>query len=135
MAFRKITALLGLIISLTFIPAGARADDCVTIDMLAQSLAPKGIKLFGSMPSATKRLVETVNKNRATNGKPPIEATILVVGPMMDDNNNIRIGVAFFDANHCVISDTIANLSSTQWADFLADAKVDPKEFAPFEDS
>lgn len=130
MALRSLILTLSLLFGLQTLTA--KADECLTVEKLAESIASEGTVLLGSRSHATPKLVAQFNKNRENSGNPErIEASLLVVGYVKEADGSISVGVAFVGADGCVINETATKLTPKMWIMFLVAAGVEPKDFVP----
>lgn len=130
MAFRSLILTLSLLFGLQTLTA--QANECLTVEKLAEIIAPEGTALLGSLSHATPKLVEQFNKNRANAGNNNrIEASLLVVGYVKEADGSISVGVAFVGKDGCIIQETAGKIPPEKWILFLIAAGVKPEDFAP----
>jgi hypothetical protein len=127
MAIRKVifavfSIALGLQVSVS------KADECVTVEKFNSSVAPQGVELFGSSPSATKKLELRLNQNRARAGATPVEASLFLVG-LIEGKDAVLTAVVGKDG--CVIEKTVVILTPAQVTAFAKSAGVGVEDFSP----
>lgn len=120
-------------LALLFIAAPAHAQSCFTLDSFAAQVKAPNIVLMISNAEASKKLVDRLNSNRAASNKPPVDGAGVIIGIIKRDDANLDVGVAVFDKNHCIIEETVANLTIQQWVDFSVSAGVSIDNFYKFE--
>lgn len=125
MAIRSvITALAFLLVA-----APANAGSCFSLDSFAAEVKASNIVLMISNAEASKKLVTKLNENRVANGRSSVEGAVVVIGIIKRSESEFDVGVAVFDKNHCIIDDTVANLTLRQWVDFSSSAGVSIDDF------
>lgn len=122
-----------LALAFLFFAAPSYAQSCFTLDSFASEVKAPNIVLMISNADASKKLVGQLNSNRTANGKHAVDGAGVIIGIIKRSESEFDVGVAVFDKNHCIIDDTVANLTLRQWVDFANSAKVSLDDFFEFQ--
>lgn len=135
MALRALIGIATVIALLVFnaVVSPASAQECYGLDKFVEAVKSPETVIMIANSGASKKLVERVNMNRRNQNRPQIEGSLVVIGLIRDQTNNVQVGVAIFDPRGCVIPDTVAVVSLDQWAGFMTEAGVDVEDFAKLE--
>ena len=128
-------AIRSVILALSFLllSVPSYAQSCFSLDSFATQVKAPNIVLMISNAEASKKLVKELNSNRAANGKQPVDGAGLIIGIIKVGEDEFNVGVAVFDKNHCIIEETVANLTLRQWVDFSMSAGVTIESFVEFQ--
>lgn len=128
-------AVRSVILALVFLlfAAPSYAQSCFTLDSFAAQVKAPNIALMISNAEASKKLVDQLNSNRSANGKAPVDGAGVIIGVIKRSESEFDVGVAVFDKNHCIIEETVANLTLRQWVDFAVGAGVSFDNFFEFQ--
>lgn len=136
MAIRSLIGIATLIAFVFVYSHQARADDsCFSRESFIEALNSPDVVLMMASAGATKKIVETLNKNRRNVNMPQVDGRSVIIGLIKDEVGNVSVGVAVFDANACVIPDTVANVPIDKFAIFLSQAGVSVDDFAKIQGS
>lgn len=128
--------LAGLLLAFTLIfSTGAAAQQCYTRDAFFEAVKHPDTVIMIAKESAAKKIVAKLNENRVKNGMHPVDGRSMAIGILKDSAGNTRVGVAIFDENDCVISETVLVMPLEHWAAFANEAGVSAEDFARLQDS
>lgn len=113
----------------------ALAQECYTRDAFFEAVKHPDTVIMIAKESAAKKLVAKLNENRVKNGMHPVDGRSMAIGILKDSAGNTKVGVAIFDANDCVISETVLVMPLEHWAAFANEAGVSAEDFATLQDS
>ena len=122
-----------LALAFLFFSAPSYAQSCFSLDSFASEVKAPNIVLMISNAEASKKLVGQLNSNRAASGKPAVDGAGVIIGIIKRSESEFDVGVAIFDKNHCIIEETVANLTLRQWVDFSNSAGVSIDDFFEFQ--
>jgi hypothetical protein len=122
-----------VILILTSVPA--IAQECYKRDAFFEAVKHPDTVIMIANADATKKLVAKLNENRAKNGMHPIDGRSLAIGILKDRAGVTKVGVAIFDAQDCVIRETVILLPMEHWVAFANEAGVSAEDFAKLQDS
>lgn len=111
----------------------AQASQCITLDKFVEYVSPANPSLMIAKSDARDKALNKLNENRASMGKEPIAANMLLIGIITLADKSVHVGVAMFDANGCVIEETVVFLTIEQWAGFAVAAGISVDDFAPLQ--
>lgn len=136
MAFRALIGIAIVIALLSLSPImPAHSQECYKRDDFFEAVKHPDTVIMIANAEATKKLVAKLNENRAKNGMHPVDGHSLAIGILKDKNGVTQVGVAIFDAQDCVIRETVILLPMEHWAGFAAEAGVSADDFAVLQDS
>lgn len=136
MALRSLIGIAIVIALLSLSPImPAHSQECYTRDAFFEAVKHPNTVIMVAKPGAAKKIVTKINENRVKNGMHPVDGRILAIGILKDSAGNTKVGVAIFDANECVISETVILLPLEHWAAFALEAGVTADDFAVLQDS
>lgn len=135
MAIRSLIGIATAIALVSFvnIPV-ASAQDCYKRDDFFEAVKDPETVIMVAKEEAAKKIVAKLNENRVNNGMHPVDGRSVAIGLLKDSAGNTKVGVAIFDANDCVISETVLVLPLEHWAAFALDAGVTADDFAVLQD-
>ena len=113
----------------------ALAQECYTRDAFFEAVKHPDTVIMIAKESAAKKLVAKLNENRVKNGMHPVDGRSMAIGILKDSAGNTKVGVAIFDENDCVISETVLVMPLEHWAAFANEAGVSAEDFAKLQDS
>lgn len=131
MAFR---ALIGIATAIALYVTPASAQECYDRDDFFNAVKGPDTVIMMANSGAAKKIVAQLNDNRVKNGSVPVDGHSVAIGLIDEGGGRIKVGVAIFDLNGCVIPDTVAVLTLDQWASFTVDAGVTADDFAKLQD-
>ena len=120
-------------VGLFLLCAPVKADECISVDSFASELSKKGITLIGSKSAATVKLAKTFNENRATNGQPPAEISIFLLGLVVSPDGTPQILAAIADKQGCIIPKSVVVMPVRYLVGLLERAGVSIDEFIPLD--
>lgn len=128
--------LAGLLLSFALIfSTGASAQQCYTREDFFNAVKHPDTIIMIAKESAAKKIIIKLNENRIKNGMHPVDGRSMAIGLLKDSAGNTKVGVAIFDANECVISETVLVMPLEHWAAFANEAGVSAEDFAVLQDS
>ena len=126
----------GLILSLLLVVSTpAIAAECYNRQAFFEAVKHPDTVIMIAKAEASKKIVAKINENRAKNGMHPIDGHSVAIGLLKDKNGVVKVGVAIFDANECVIRETVILLPMDHWVGFANEAGVSADDFAKLQDS
>ena len=134
MAFRTLIGI-ATVIALVSISPVASAQECYNREAFFEAVKHPDTVIMIAKESAAKKLVAKLNENRVKNNMHPVDGRSLAIGILKDSAGNTKVGVAIFDANECVISETVLVMPFEHWAAFAIEAGVTADDFATLQDS
>lgn len=136
MALRSLIGIATVIALLSLSPIiPAHSQECYTRDAFFEAVKHPDTVIMIAKPDAAKKIVAKLNENRVKNGMHPVDGRSMAIGILKDSAGNTKVGVAIFDANECVISETVILLPLEHWAAFALEAGVSAEDFAVLQDS
>jgi hypothetical protein len=130
---KKFIAVLFAVLVMSAVPA--MAQECYKRDDFFEAVKHPDTVIMIANADATKKLVSKLNENRAKNGMHPIDGRSLAIGILKDRAGVTQVGVAIFDAQDCVIRETVILLPMEHWVAFANEAGVTAEDFAKLQDS
>jgi hypothetical protein len=130
---KKFIAVLFAVLVMSAVPA--MAQECYKRDDFFEAVKHPDTVIMIANADATKKLVAKLNENRAKNGMHPIDGRSLAIGILKDRAGVTQVGVAIFDAQDCVIRETVILLPMEHWVAFANEAGVTAEDFAKLQDS
>ncbi len=130
---KKFIAVLFAVLVMSAVPA--MAQECYKRDDFFEAVKHPDTVIMIANADATKKLVAKLNENRAKNGMHPIDGRSLAIGILKDKAGVTQVGVAIFDAQDCVIRETVILLPMEHWVAFANEAGVTAEDFAKLQDS
>lgn len=127
--------LLAVLAAVFLISTPALAQECYTRNDFFNAVKHPDTIIMLAKEAAAKKIVAKLNENRVKNGMHPVDGRSVAIGILKDSAGNPKVGVAIFDANECVISETVLVMPLEHWAAFALEAGVTAEDFAKLQDS
>lgn len=134
MALRSLIGIATVIALLSLSPI-ASSQECYNRDAFFEAVKHPDTVIMIAKQDAAKKIVAKLNENRVKNGMHPVDGRSLAIGILKDSKGETKVGVAIFDANECVISETVIVLPLEHWAAFALEAGVSAEDFVILQDS
>lgn len=134
MAFRALIGI-AIVIALLSLTPVVYSQECYNRDAFFEAVKHPDTVIMIAKEGAAKKIVAKLNENRVKNNMHPVDGHSLAIGILKDSAGNTKVGVAIFDANECVISETVLVMPLEHWAAFALEAGVTADDFAVLQDS